>query len=718
MKSADPTEWANRRKAAVERAKQIREERKNVLHEGDTFAPSINPKRSGAVGANGNNSFKGGAVDSLDRLVEVARPSNNDVMEMPLPAQRNKNQSLVSDLPPSPNSDALGKELKKFGGPVAAQNSRAPPRPSAGASSINSNSNSDKYKSQFLRQYEDERSNQHSNSNNNNNQSSPAVDTDETFSSMLRNDGKGDMGPGWNDDTTFRGFGQVKRRQSGNNKPKTENDKKPETTARSSAFRGAPPVMERVQSDFVEGRRAVGGFERNVSPRANSFSSYSDAPLNGNSRFVEDAIENRSNGLRTSPRANELAMAKPALSLLKNKIRQSESSGSSSRSFNRSTGAGLTLNNNEEFQPSIGRRTAPDNLENSYQFNPAREQRRSGYGNGSNGIADAPARSSYSKRREQEEEDEEMVEVIVPARRSRTQPQPQPVEEVNSNSYYNSRQQPGNQSSMSRNSQNNRNHNVVEEAAVPTRSSRSNMGRNVVEEAAIPPQQARNGGAKGFGNPQPPSQSYGKYSSQESDDDNRYNDESFAQDSADEGQAMDGELQQCPHCERKFNPIAFSKHVKICEKVFLKKRKVFDSTKMRVKDDPELLKLNMKAKKEEAKKAKQAPMAAGPPMNDQRPIKPAENGGGLPKWKAQSSAFRQAMQAMREYNKAKAAGDPLPPPVVTAPDPSLILCPHCGRRFNEKAAERHIPKCQSIVAKPSALKRGAGGATSSLKAKR
>ena len=43
-----------------------------------------------------------------------------------------------------------------------------------------------------------------------------------------------------------------------------------------------------------------------------------------------------------------------------------------------------------------------------------------------------------------------------------------------------------------------------------------------------------------------------------------------------------------------------------------------------------------------------------------------------------------------------------------APDPSLVQCPHCGRRFNENAAERHIPKCKDIIAKPNFLKRGNG----------
>ena len=36
------------------------------------------------------------------------------------------------------------------------------------------------------------------------------------------------------------------------------------------------------------------------------------------------------------------------------------------------------------------------------------------------------------------------------------------------------------------------------------------------------------------------------------------------------------------------------------------------------------------------------------------------------------------------------------PVMQSAPDPSLVPCPNCGRTFNAKAAERHIPKCADI----------------------
>lgn len=36
---------------------------------------------------------------------------------------------------------------------------------------------------------------------------------------------------------------------------------------------------------------------------------------------------------------------------------------------------------------------------------------------------------------------------------------------------------------------------------------------------------------------------------------------------------------------------------------------------------------------------------------------------------------------------------PPPPPLDTS---DYVPCPHCGRKFNEAAAERHIPKCVNI----------------------
>ena len=84
----------------------------------------------------------------------------------------------------------------------------------------------------------------------------------------------------------------------------------------------------------------------------------------------------------------------------------------------------------------------------------------------------------------------------------------------------------------------------------------------------------------------------------------------------------------------------------------------------------------------------------------------------MPKWKRDHAAFQAAVSQGRRLKAAEEAGvdlATLPPPEPPEYD-DRVPCPHCGRRFNAMAAERHIPKCTSIMAKPKTLARG-GGAT-------
>lgn len=40
------------------------------------------------------------------------------------------------------------------------------------------------------------------------------------------------------------------------------------------------------------------------------------------------------------------------------------------------------------------------------------------------------------------------------------------------------------------------------------------------------------------------------------------------------------------------------------------------------------------------------------------------------------------------------------PPPPKSENRDYVQCPHCARRFNQTAAERHIPKCKDTVNKP------------------
>ena len=174
---------------------------------------------------------------------------------------------------------------------------------------------------------------------------------------------------------------------------------------------------------------------------------------------------------------------------------------------------------------------------------------------------------------------------------------------------------------------------------------------------------------------------------------------------------------------------------KICAKQMATKRKKFDSTKARVsgdKVDPEQAKFCA----DKATADKKIAQGRRDSQNDKKKS-----------WKAKSSAFQEAMKAGREINKAMKEGRSLKdlpsmpsrcdhaailarrsPPLMPSrlcscctrdtplpcsssfacsePDPSLVPCPHCGRSFNEKAAERHIPRCKDQKAKPTRLKAG------------
>lgn len=137
-------------------------------------------------------------------------------------------------------------------------------------------------------------------------------------------------------------------------------------------------------------------------------------------------------------------------------------------------------------------------------------------------------------------------------------------------------------------------------------------------------------------------------------------------------------LEPCPHCGRKFKPKVLARHLEL--KVCLKKRKTFN-----IKRVEEKVKVSHKDKRkyEEAKKKKERT---------------------VPKWKRDRNALREAMRQGKIIKKALAEGvdlSTLPPPKPAHDD--RTPCPHCGRKFNADVAERHIPRCRDIKAKPKRL---------------
>jgi hypothetical protein len=68
-----------------------------------------------------------------------------------------------------------------------------------------------------------------------------------------------------------------------------------------------------------------------------------------------------------------------------------------------------------------------------------------------------------------------------------------------------------------------------------------------------------------------------------------------------------------------------------------------------------------------------------------------------PEKPVKKSNWRQKHQAFLNMVQSAKTGDI--PSVVVDPNPDYVSCPHCNRRFNENAAERHIPYCKDTKQK-------------------
>ncbi|NXT19253.1 ZC21B protein, partial [Syrrhaptes paradoxus] len=114
------------------------------------------------------------------------------------------------------------------------------------------------------------------------------------------------------------------------------------------------------------------------------------------------------------------------------------------------------------------------------------------------------------------------------------------------------------------------------------------------------------------------------------------------------------------------------RHDPICKKVFNKKRKPFSSLKQRLQGTEITTVKKQPQKKEPAKKSN---------------------------WRQHHEDFINAIRSSKEVMKALKEGRPLPPPPPPSINPDYIQCPHCSRRFNEAAAQRHIKFCEGQAAR-------------------
>lgn len=128
--------------------------------------------------------------------------------------------------------------------------------------------------------------------------------------------------------------------------------------------------------------------------------------------------------------------------------------------------------------------------------------------------------------------------------------------------------------------------------------------------------------------------------------------------------------ERCDICGRGFNKDRIEKHRSICQKAATKKVKVFDATKMRTKgtEAEAFVKKGLHKKEVPVKK---------------------------PNWRAKHEEFLNAVRQARLVQEHLAAGGKLSdlPPPPPSENPDYVQCPKCLRKFNETAAERHIPRC-------------------------
>ncbi|PWV10826.1 hypothetical protein C3747_65g64 [Trypanosoma cruzi] len=153
-------------------------------------------------------------------------------------------------------------------------------------------------------------------------------------------------------------------------------------------------------------------------------------------------------------------------------------------------------------------------------------------------------------------------------------------------------------------------------------------------------------------------------------------------------------LMPCGLCGRSFRASILARHESACSNL-QKKRGVFDTKEQRLEGIEGIREVTAPSNSVSQKGGKKHPVAVA----NTNPDKP-------PKWKIQHEQFQAAMRAMRQVNvnaPSGGGGSGGKQPMPEAYD-DRVPCPHCGRKFAELTAQRHIPKCMTTIARPKGIR--------------
>ena len=166
-------------------------------------------------------------------------------------------------------------------------------------------------------------------------------------------------------------------------------------------------------------------------------------------------------------------------------------------------------------------------------------------------------------------------------------------------------------------------------------------------------------------------------------------------------------LVPCSLCGRNFAIDRLPKHEEACRRAN-KKRTPFNVSKMRAEGtDLEGFASKGTARRPGTRSSRSTPQSISSSANasSTSSISASSTASSSKKkkdWRREHSEFQAAIRAAREISAIEKAGGKLSdlPPPPPSENPDYVQCPYCMRRFNETAAERHIPKCKDTIHRP------------------